>query len=45
MDINPSEAETICTTFRRKLARRGLRSVKLVISDSHEAVSKVLTAT
>jgi len=49
MDIGPSEAETFWTAFLRKLARRGLRGVKLVISDSHEgikaSVSKVLTAT
>lgn len=49
MDIGPSEAETFWTGFLRKLARRGLRGVKLVISDSHEgikaAASKVLTAT
>jgi transposase-like protein len=49
MDIGPSEAETFWTGFLRKLARRGLRGVKLVVSDSHEgikaAVSKVLTAT
>jgi putative transposase len=49
MDIGPSEAETFWTDFLRKLARRGLRGVKLVISDAHEgikaAVSKVLSAT
>ncbi len=49
MDIGPSEAETFWTGFLRKLARRGLRGVKLVISDAHEgikaAVSKVLNAT
>lgn len=49
MDIGPSEAETFWTAFLRKLARRGLRGVRLVISDAHEgikaAVSKVLTAT
>jgi putative transposase len=48
MDIGPSEAETFWTAFLRKLARRGLRGVKLVISDAHEgikaAVSKVLNA-
>jgi putative transposase len=48
MDIGPSEAETFWTAFLRKLARRGLRGVKLVISDAHEgiktAVSKVLHA-
>jgi transposase-like protein len=49
MDIGASEAETFWTTFLRKLARRGLRGVKLVVSDSHEgikaAVSKVLSTT
>jgi transposase-like protein len=48
MDIGPSEAETFWTDFLRKLRRRGLRGVKLVISDAHEgikaAVSKVLTS-
>jgi transposase-like protein len=47
MDIGPSEAETFWTAFLRKLARRGLRGVKLVISDAHEgikaAVSRVLS--
>jgi transposase-like protein len=49
MDIGPSEAEAFWTAFLRKLARRGLRGVKLVVSDAHEgikaAVAKVLTAT
>jgi putative transposase len=49
MDIGPSEAETFWTAFLRKLARRGLRGVKLVISDAHEglkaAVARVLHAT
>jgi putative transposase len=49
MAIGPSEAETFWTEFLRKLARRGLRGVKLVISDAHEgieaAISKVLHAT
>jgi len=49
MDIGPSEAEPFWTDFLRKLGRRGLRGVKLVISDSHEgikaAVGKVLHAT
>ncbi|SPP93113.1 IS256 family transposase [Bradyrhizobium vignae] len=48
MDIGPSEAETFWTAFLRKLARRGLRGVKLVVSDAHEGikatVSKVLNA-
>lgn len=49
MDVGPSEAETFWTAFLRKLARRGLRGVKLVISDAQEglkaAISKVLSAT
>ena len=49
MDVGPSEAETFWTAFLRKLARRGLRGVKLVISDAHEglkaAIPKVLNAT
>jgi putative transposase len=49
MAIGPSEAETFWTDFLRKLTRRGLRGVKLVISDSHEgikaAVARVLHAT
>lgn len=49
MDIGPSEAEPFWTGFLRKLARRGLRGVKLVVSDAHEglkaAITKVLSAT
>ncbi len=49
MSIGPSEAETFWTEFLRQLARRGLRGVKLVISDAHEgikaAIGKVLHAT
>ena len=49
MQVGPSEAETFWTDFLRGLARRGLRGVKLVISDGHEgikaAVSKVMHAT
>jgi transposase-like protein len=49
MEIGTSEAEPIWTEFLRKLTRRGLRGVKLVVSDAHEgikaAVSKVLSAT
>jgi putative transposase len=44
-----SEAEPFWVEFLRSLARRGLRGVKLVISDAHEglkaAISKVLSAT
>lgn len=49
MDIGPSEAETFWTEFLRKLRRRGLRGVKLVVSDAHEgikaAVAKLMSAT
>jgi putative transposase len=47
--IGASEAETFWTDFLRQLTRRGLRGVKLVVSDAHEglkaAVAKVLNAT
>lgn len=46
--VGPSEAEPFWTTFLRSLTRRGLRGVKLVISDAHEglkaAVARVLKA-
>jgi len=49
MEVGTSEAEPIWTEFLRKLTRRGLRGVKLVVSDAHEgikaAISKVLNAT
>jgi transposase-like protein len=49
MEIGTSEAEPIWTEFLRQLTRRGLRGVKLVVSDAHEgikaAVTKVLCAT
>jgi putative transposase len=48
MAIGASEAETFWVDFLRSLARRGLRGVKLVISDAHEglkaAIAKVLHA-
>ncbi len=49
MAVGPSEAEPFWTKFLRTLTRRGLRGVKLVISDAHEglkaAAAKVLSAT
>jgi transposase-like protein len=49
LKVGASEAEPFWTEFLRSLNRRGLRGVKLVISDSHEgikaATSKVLKAT
>ncbi|MBW4025530.1 MAG: IS256 family transposase [Proteobacteria bacterium] len=49
MTVGHSEAEPFWTEFLRSLTRRGLRGVKLVISDAHEglktAINKVLSAT
>ena len=49
LHIGPSEAETFWSTFLKSLVRRGLCSVKLVISDAHEglkaAIARVLRAT
>ncbi len=49
MTAGHSEAEPFWVEFLRSLARRGLRGVKLVISDGHEglkgAISKILSAT
>ncbi len=49
MTIGHSEAEPFWVEFLRNLARRGLRGVKLVVSDAHEglkaAITKVLSAT
>ena len=48
LDIGASEAEAFWTAFLRKLRQRGLRGVKLVISDAHDglkvAVAKLLHA-
>ena len=48
LHIGPSEAETFWSTFLKSLLRRGLRGVKLVISDAHEelksAISRVFSA-
>lgn len=49
MEVGPSEAEPFGTKLLRSLTRRGLHGVKLVISDSHDgltkAAAKVLSAT
>ena len=42
MAVGCSEAETFWTEFLRKLARRGLRGVKLVISDAHEGLKAAI---
>jgi putative transposase len=49
VEVGPSEAEPFWLKFLRGLTRRGLRGVKLVISDAHlglkGAIAKVFTAT
>jgi putative transposase len=49
LHIGPSEAETFWATFLKSLVRRGLRGVKLVVSDAHEglkaAIRRVMGAT
>jgi transposase-like protein len=49
LHIGPSEAETFWSGFLRSLVKRGLKGVKLVISDAHEglkaAIRRVLGAT
>ncbi|HEX7508928.1 MAG TPA: IS256 family transposase [Polyangia bacterium] len=48
MTVGHSEAEPFWVEFLRSLARRGLRGVKLVVSDAHEglkaAITKILDA-
>lgn len=48
LHIGPSEAETFWAGFLKSLVRRGLRGVKLVISDAHEglkaAIRRVMSA-
>ena len=49
LHLGPSEAETFRTSFLKGLLRRGLKGVKLVVSDAHEglkgAIRRVLGAT
>ena len=49
LGLGPSEAETFWSSFLKGLVRRGLKEVKLVISDAHDglkqAAAKVLKAT
>ena len=49
MDVGPSEDRAFWTAFLRSLVKRGLKGVRLVISDAHEglkqAISTVLTGT
>jgi putative transposase len=49
LHIGPSEAETFWAGFLKSLVKRGLRGMKLVVSDAHEglkaAIARVLGAT
>jgi putative transposase len=43
VDCGPSEDEAFWTRFLRALVKRGLRGVRLVISDAHEGLKKALS--
>ena len=47
VDVGPSEDRAFWTAFLRSLVKRGLKGVRLVVSDAHEglkqAISTVLT--
>jgi transposase-like protein len=49
LHVGPSEAETFWAAFLKSLVKRGLKGVKLVVSDAHEglkaAIARVLGAT
>ena len=49
LDCGPSEDEAFWTRFLRALVKRGLKGVRLVVSDAHEglrsAIAKVLSGT
>ena len=49
IDVGPSEDRAFWTAFLRSLVKRGLKGVRLVVSDAHEglkqAISAVLTGT
>src|SRR5881398_1856426 len=42
LHIGPSEAETFWSGFLKSLAKRGLKGVKLVISDAHEGLKAAI---
>ena len=49
LHVGPSEAETFWSSFLKQLVKRGLKGVRLVISDAHEglkhAIGRVLGST
>jgi transposase-like protein len=42
MDVGPSEDRAFWTAFLRSLVKRGLRGVRLVISDAHEGLKQAI---
>src|SRR5690242_15478714 len=42
LHLGPSQAETFWSTFLKSLVRRGLRGVKLVISDAHDGLKAAI---
>src|SRR6188768_294874 len=42
LHIGPSEAETFWSSFLKDLIRRGLKGIKLVISDAHEGLKAAI---
>ena len=42
LHIGPSDAETFWSAFLNSLVRRGLRGIKLVISDAHEGLKAAI---
>src|ERR687897_750432 len=43
LGLSPKEAETFWSTFLKGLVKRGLRGVKLVISDAHDGLTAAIT--
>lgn len=42
LSVGPAETEAFWTDFLRSLVRRGLKNVKLVVSDAHEGLKKAI---
>jgi putative transposase len=42
LHVGPSEAETFWSTFLKRLVKRGLKGVKLVVSDAHEGLKHAI---
>src|SRR6202011_659584 len=42
LGIGPSEAETFWSSFLKSLVKRGLRGVKLIVSDAHDGLTAAI---